>query len=64
MLQQLYYIKQHVGAKYLSLAAKWNFKTIHQSIEKNYSCDHSVLHGVISVYSYIAHLYTFRIQNN
>ena len=34
MLQQLYYIKQYFGAKYLSLAAKSNFKTIHHSIEK------------------------------
>ena len=37
---------------------------MHHSIEKNYTCDHSVLHGFIGVYSYIAHLYTFRIQNN
>ena len=42
----IYYIKQYFEAKYLSLAAKCNFKTIHRSIENNYSCGHSVLHGV------------------
>ena len=41
MLQQLYYFKQYFGVKYLSLAAKFNFKTMHHSIEKKYSCDHS-----------------------
>ena len=39
MLQQLYYMKQYFGAKYLSF-------TMHRSIEKKYSGDHSVLYGV------------------
>ena len=46
MLQELYYIKQYVGVKYLSLAARCYFKTMHHSIKKNSSCDHLVLHVV------------------
>ena len=45
MLQQLS-SNNYFGIKYLSLAAKRNFKTMHHSIEKNYSCDDSVLHGI------------------
>ena len=58
MLQQLYYIEQHVGAHLLQNGILKPYISLLRKITV------VVLHGVISVYSYIAHLFTFRIQNN